>query len=316
MEDKNKVAKTIADMLGVDSSKSPEQAINNGLKSMKDKPVPKELYATLKKMLALATEVGIHFDKSLASKALKEGAIEVDGIAPLSTAEPATMPKVRFKEYMKKKSAHHMDNHEEDPHTTVGDSLEDKKIPDDDQLRRRKVDYAMSEEVEIEDNFELSDEELEDMAADVDDEDDILDVYDDDELAIIDTETGEEEVADDSEDPIDESVLNEVLSKGERMRAKIRFLKFKSKRQRKLKLALKKRSDTKTLTKRARHLAIRLMKIRIMKKDPSLMSVSEKERVEQIITRRKKSVDRLAMKLLPRIRRIENERLTHKKAEK
>jgi len=303
MEDKNKVVKVITDMLGVSAKGTPEQSINDGLRSMKN--VPKELMSTLKKMLELASQVGIKYDKSL----VKEGAIEVDSGASISgtvdVMQPA--PVMRYKEYVKKKTAPHMDNHEDDPHTEVGDSMRDKSKADDDQLRRRKVDYKLQEESD-EDVEELSDEELEDIVDEVDDEDDILDVYDDDELEIIDSETGEEV---EDEEELDESLLAEVLSKPERMRARIRFMKYKARRQRKLQIALKKRSDTKTLIRRARKLAVKLLKKRLLKKDPKDMTIAEKERAERLIQQRSKTIDRLAMRLLPRVRKIESERLSH-----
>lgn len=311
MQDKNKVAKVIADMFGVSSYTTPEQAVNSGLKAAKNN-LPKELMNTLKKMLDLATEVGIKYDKNLVPKNLQEGAIEVETSSVMSGSvdvmQPA--PVMRYKEYIKKKTAPHFDNHEDDPHTEVGSSISDVRTDDDDQLRRRKVDYKVNEEVE-DDTEELSDDELEDIADDVDDEDDILDVYDDDELAIVDDETGEE-VDDEDLEEIDESVLLEVLSKAERMRAKIRFMKYKSRRQRKLQIALKKRSDTKTLLRRARKLAVKLLKKRLLKKDPKDMTIAEKERAEKLIQDRRKTIDRLAQRLLPRVRKIESERLSRK----
>lgn len=359
MQDKQKVAKVIADMLGVSSYKTPEQAINSGLKDAKNK-LSKDLIPTLRKMLDLASEVGIAYDKNLVPKGLQEGAIEVETGSVMSghvdVMQPA--PVMRYKEYVKKKTAPHMDNHEEDPHIETGNSLE---RTEDDQLRRRKVDYKINEQSEdLEEDLasadykvsksghkyrahhitfknsrsggkladdpdeeedenivikeedevdDISDSDLEDMVYELDDEEDILDAYDDDELTIIDSETGEEI---DDEEELDESVLNEVLSKAERMRARIRFMKYKSRRQRKLQIALKKRSDTKTLMRRARKLAIKLLKKRLMKKDAKDMTVAEKERAEGLIHQKKKAVDRLAMRLLPKIRKIESERLSRK----
>lgn len=360
MQDKHKVAKVIADMLGVSSYRTPEQAINNGLKASKNS-LSKDLIPTLRKMLDLASEVGIAYDKTLVPKGLHEGAIEVETGSVMSghvdVMQPA--PVMKYKEYVKKKTAPHMDNHEDDPHTKIGNSLDQRT--EDDQLRRRKVDYKINEQSEdLEEDLasadykvsksghkyrahhitfknsragakladdpdeeedenivikeedevdDISDDDLEDMADEIDDEEDVLDAYDDDELTIIDSETGEEL---DDEEELDESVLNEVLSKAERMRARIRFMKYKSRRQRKLQIALKKRSDTKTLMRRARKLAIKLLKKRLMKKDAKDMTVAEKERAEGLIHQRKKAVDRLAMRLLPKVRKIESDRLSRK----
>jgi len=159
--------------------------------------------------------------------------------------------------------------------------------------------------------FDLSDDDLENMASSVDHEDDILDEYDEDELSIVDQDTGEE-VEDDEE--VNEEALNEVLSRIERMKAKIRFMRTKAKRTRRLQIVLKRRSDMKTITKRARRLAIKMIKQRLTKKPLSQLTVAEKERVERMIETRKALIDRLAMRLVPRIRKIESDRLSHQKS--
>ena len=152
----------------------------------------------------------------------------------------------------------------------------------------------------------ITDKDIDDMVNGVDDEEDILDVYDDSELALVDDETGEH-IQD-----IKEEVINEVLSRIERIKAKAKFAKSQAKRERKIKLALKSRSSTSTLNARARRLAIQLMKQRLAKKPLNSLSVSEKERIEKVIQKRKALINRLAMKLAPRVRKIEIDRLTHK----
>lgn len=392
--DKTKVARVIADMLSVENADklSPEQAINNGLRSIKNKRMTPELVSVLKKMLGLANEVGIKVDHALISSVMKEetlnetwvsqkshpdgpgkgqylgdlnndehkesikyhekaikskgtksekanhirtkmhhedalrswsrrnikeGAIEVDSgsvmnggvdvVAPITSSGTSSEKRLRFKDHVKKKTAVHMDNYEDDQYTKVGSSLDNDKLEDDDHLRRRKVAYKMDEETEIDD---ITDEDLDKLADEIEDEEDILDVYDEDELVIIDTETGEEEKVEE----LDEQALLEVLSRVERMRAKFRLIRTKSKRQRRLQIALKKRSDTKTLMRRARKLAIKLLKKRLLKKDPTKLTIAEKERVEKMIAGRKKAIDRLAMRLLSKVRKIENDRLSHNKS--
>ena len=61
---------------------------------------------------------------------------------------------------------------------------------------------------------------------------------------------------------VKEEVINEVLSRMERIRAKTRFARTQAKRERRTKIALKSRSDNTTINKRARRLAINLMKQR------------------------------------------------------
>lgn len=163
---------------------------------------------------------------------------------------------------------------------------------------------AFFEEVEDE---ELTDQELDAMVNDVKDVEDIIDAYEDNELAVVDDD-GEEVESD-----LNEEVLMEVLSRMERIKAKVRFARTKSKRERKVVLALKRHSDTGTINKRARRLAINLMKQRIARKPLNKLSTAEKERLEKMIAKRKTVINRLAMKLTSRVRKIENDRLSHHK---
>lgn len=163
-----------------------------------------------------------------------------------------------------------------------------------------------SEEHEhLEELDDLTDEDLDDIVDDVEDEEDVLDAYDDDELALIDAETGEHV------EDIKEEVINEVLSRMERIKAKARFARSASKRERRIKIALKSRSNSSTINSRARRLAINLMKQRLARKPLTQLSTAEKERIERTIQKRKAIINRLAMKLAPRVRKIENDRLTH-----
>jgi vacuolar-type H+-ATPase subunit I/STV1 len=155
---------------------------------------------------------------------------------------------------------------------------------------------------------ELSDDDMDDMINNTHD-DEFMDAYEDDEFHIIDTETGEPI----EDDGVNEEALMEVLSRSERLRAKMRFAKTKSKRERRMMIVLKTRSNTETLNKRARRMAIQLMKKRIAKKPLSQLSIGEKERLERVIQSRKQLIGRLAMKLTPRMRKIEQNRLSHTK---
>lgn len=171
-------------------------------------------------------------------------------------------------------------------------------------------DDADPKDIKEEAEEEMSDAELDKIAAAVDHEDDVIDCYDDNELMIVDQDTGEEV----KEDGIKEEALNEVLSRMERMKARIRFLRTSAKRTRRLQVVLKRRSDTATINRRARHLAVKLMKERLMKKPIAQMTVSEKERAEKMIASRKSAVNRLAMRLVPRIRKIEANRMSQHKS--
>lgn len=172
-----------------------------------------------------------------------------------------------------------------------------------DQLRKMKIKHHLGEDDE--ELEELSDLQIDEMV-DCITEEDYLEVYEDHEFNIEDEETGEllEEIA--------EEVIMEVLSRAERMKAKARFKRSESKRERKTKIALKMRSSNKVINTRARRLAVNLMKQRIAKKPASQMTVAEKERVERIVAKRKVALNRIAMKLVPRIKKIEANRLSGK----
>ena len=157
---------------------------------------------------------------------------------------------------------------------------------------------------------ELSDADMDAMINNTQDHE-FLEVYDDDEFQIIDLDTGEEIKTD--EEHMKEETLMEVLSRFERLRAKMRFARTKSKRERRMAIALKSRSNTQTLNKRARHMAIVLMKKRIARKPLNQLSIGEKERLDKIIQKKKAMIGRMAMKLTPRMRKIEQNRLSHTK---
>jgi nicotinic acid mononucleotide adenylyltransferase len=167
--------------------------------------------------------------------------------------------------------------------------------------------------IETSQEDDISDEEIEAMLGHLSDEE-IMDEYDEDELALVDDETGEEIPKSDEEDALDEQAIMEVLSRMERMKAKFRIRRTAAKRQRATKIALKRYSNTTTINKRSRRLAIKLMKKRLLRgRDASKISVSEKERIERTLQKRKAIIGRLATRLAPRVRKVEKARMSHTK---
>lgn len=156
-----------------------------------------------------------------------------------------------------------------------------------------------------------SDEELEHIIKTHLHDDDYFNEYDEEDFCVVDSETGEE-VELESPDSVNEEALNEVLSRIERMRSSIRFHRTEAKRNRKLEIALRKRSDNKTLNKRARRLAVKALERRLAKKPLSSLTISEKERIEQRISRMKPVLSRLAMRLIPKVKKLESDRLSRK----
>jgi hypothetical protein len=166
--------------------------------------------------------------------------------------------------------------------------------------RNKGYDAFSMEEVEI------SEEDIDVIVDEFQTWEDVIDAYEDDELAIIDEETGEE-----IDTVVSEGTLNEVLSRIERIRAKTRFARTKSKRMIRTKMALKRSSPQSVINTRARKLAIQTIKLRLAKKPLNTLSVAEKERLEQRIAKMKPVLNRIAMKLAPRVRQIEKQRLSH-----
>lgn len=163
----------------------------------------------------------------------------------------------------------------------------------------------------------LTDREMEDIISryddDIDplDDEDLMDLYDDDELEIVDDE--DEAVNESVLFEGDESNLNEVLSRQERIKARIRIMKTRAKRQRNLRIALKKHSSQQVINRRARRLAIKAIKQRLFKKPANKMSVGEKERAEARIKKLSHIVNRVAMKLAPKVRKMEKKRLSSRR---
>jgi hypothetical protein len=167
--------------------------------------------------------------------------------------------------------------------------------------------------IETSEEDDVDDKEIEAMIGNLSDEE-IMDEYGEDELGLVDDETGEEIPKSDEEDALDEQAIMEVLSRTERMKAKFRIRRTAAKRERATKIALKRYSNTATINKRARRLAIKLMKQRMLRgRDPSKLSVGEKERIERALEQRKAVIGRIATRLVPRVRKVEKARMSHSK---
>jgi hypothetical protein len=167
--------------------------------------------------------------------------------------------------------------------------------------------------LETSEENDVDDKEIEAMIGQLSD-DDIMGEYDEDDLALVDDETGEEIPKSDEEDALDEQAIMEVLSRIERMKAKFRIRRTAAKRERATKIALKRYSNTATINKRARRLAIKLMKKRLLRgRDVNKISVGEKERIERSLEQRKALIGRIATRLAPRVRKVEKARMSHSK---
>lgn len=148
-----------------------------------------------------------------------------------------------------------------------------------------------------------SDEEVDKIVDSASDED-FADVYGDHEFAVV----------DDEGKVVNECVLNEVLSREGRIRKGAIFALNQAKLERKRIVALHKFSSGRVLSKRARRMAVSLIKKRLAQgRDYSKLSVGEKERIDSRIQRMKNTIARVALKLTSKIRKIEKERMSHDK---
>jgi len=279
--DRIKVARIIAGSLGVpdvEEKSGPAEMVNQGLRFIKNKHMTPEAWTVVGNMLQMATDAGIKFDHNIVKNKVEE-AVAIN--TPGQEVEKPKTPESSKVGY------------------TLGGAT--------DAHRMMKIKYALGEESEREhlEDEGLSDEEIDDMIGKLSD-DDYLEAYDDEELAVIDDESGEH-IHD-----LKEETLMEVLSRAERIRAKVRFARSASKRERRTRIALKTRSTSKTINTRARRMAVNMLKMRIAKKPLNTLSVGEKERIERIIEKRKAVINRIAMKMVPRVRKTENDRLVHR----
>ena len=151
--------------------------------------------------------------------------------------------------------------------------------------------HGADKDLREENDVELSNEDIEKMVEDLDWED-IVDLYDDDEL-------------------IDEEELDESLSVQARLKKRQTFARFKGRRGVARSLKLKRASDMSTLQRRARLAARRAIYQRFLKgRDKSQLSASEKDRIEKQVSSLKMIQNNLAQRFMPKIRSIEQKRLS------
>lgn len=333
--DKLKVARMIATILGFDDaekSSNAETLVNNALR--KTKTLNKDSLKIVSKMLKLADEVGINYDKKSIKNISKSNLTEEQFQLATERAErygrrfPNPIDnfwinEVKINKTIKslpKDDAEKIENLAATGHATLStkrhgvDQSERTHVGSNltpgpkgtDTIDRMKVRY-MYEELELDEDFDLNEEEIDEIIDSLSEED-IFEAYDDDEFIIIDEEGNEVEI----QVPVSEEALMEVLSKMERMKARLRMAKYTPKLTAKRKIAMRTHSDSKKINKRARKLAVGLIKKKLLKgRDPASLSTSERERIERVIEKRKPIINRLAMKLTSKVRKTEKDRLSH-----
>lgn len=160
--------------------------------------------------------------------------------------------------------------------------------------RMRKIHMKMHENDEQE-NDEFDEDEADELADTVTHDDIINHAYDPEEWTHANLDESEE--------------INEVLSRIQRMRAKTRMKRTEAKRERRREIAIHKRSTSAVISKRARRLAVKMIEKKLAKKPLDQLSVPEKERIERRVAMMSAAIKRMTVKLAPRIRKFENERL-------
>jgi len=115
-------------------------------------------------------------------------------------------------------------------------------------------------------------------------------------------------------DDMIEDVLNEIMTKMARMK-RARMMKVKGKQiARKRKISMKRKANPEKLKKRAMKKARDIVTKKLLKdKDKSDLSISGKENLEKRLAKKKLVIAKIAKKILPKVRKAENERLAKKR---
>ena len=151
---------------------------------------------------------------------------------------------------------------------------------------------------------EISEEEIDSMADSLS-WDDIYDLYEEDEIV-------REEFIEEKEEELDEAI-----SAQSRLKRRQGFARFKGKRGTVKGIKLKRTSTPATLQKRAQVAARRALYKRILQgRDKATLSASEKDRVEKQIKSMGSIRASLAIRMIPKIRAIEQKRLKNYRAAK
>ena len=115
------------------------------------------------------------------------------------------------------------------------------------------------------------------------------------------------------DDMIDD-VLDEIMTKMARMK-RARMMKVKGKQiARKRKISMKRKANPEKLKKRAMKKARDMVAKKLLKdKDKSDLSISGKENLEKRLAKKKLVIAKIAKRILPKVRKAENERLAKKR---
>ena len=267
----------------MDSLENPNDVVKEALRLSKTKEFSEEVM----KLIEAGKKAGLTIDVESDEDEYKPKQVSyADFVKMLGSEKPGSS-----KEYLERAKKQYMKEEQDE---------DDEEYDEEDDMDDSVEEYG-----------ELSDKEIDSIVDELDDEDIIDHVYDDDEF--VDANESDDE-DDDKKDMKEECSLNEVLSRQERIRRAARFKRTETKRERARKIALHRMSSPKKITKRARKAAILAIKQKMFKgRDLSKLSAGEKERAERRVEAlaRSGTLARIALKIVPRIRKIEKERLSH-----
>lgn len=103
--------------------------------------------------------------------------------------------------------------------------------------------------------------------------------------------------------------LDEAISRQERLKRSLRMKRRSSFLQRRAEIASRRMPSQQKLMARARRLAERMLKIRLARKSPEEMSPAEKSRVEDRVRKMGPIVERMARKLMPKLKQHAAQRM-------
>lgn len=115
----------------------------------------------------------------------------------------------------------------------------------------------------------------------------------------------------------EEIEINEVLTLQQRMKRKLLMRRLAPRIARARKIAMRRKAGLDVLKRRAKALAKRTMVKKLLSgRNKGDVTPSERARVEKLLAKRKKAIERLAMKLLPTVKKKQAQRFASKTAEK
>ena len=173
--------------------------------------------------------------------------------------------------------------------------------------------YQMVEGKTSDDVDMLSDDEIDKMVDDLEWED-INDLYPEDEDEL---EDHLEKIHGDDKEEVTEEVLDEKLSVQSRMRKKMSMIRHKAKNTLSRKMKTSRAATFEVIQNRARVAARRALYKKFLRgRDKSQLSAAEKDRVEGQVARLKSVQAILATKMVSKIRKIEQKRLSRLRSKK